>query len=64
MFEGKLTFDLAETKARIQARIRAMSDKQLSNASTRLRMAQKAAQRRADWVEREQRRREKNKGKS
>lgn len=45
------------TKAKLLALIRAMSDSELAKQSAHLRHMQHAAQRRADWVEREMRRR-------
>lgn len=47
------------TKAQLLALIRGMSDTELARQSTHLRHMQSAAQRRADWVEREMRRRKK-----
>lgn len=50
-------FGLELTKDQLLALIRAMSDTELARQSTHLRHMQRAAQRRADWVEREMRRR-------
>jgi hypothetical protein len=51
--------ELTLTKTQMLCEIRAMTDAQLQSESSKLRHAQRAAQRRADWVERELRKRDK-----